>query len=430
MGKRRETLDRIADDGQRKTTFNKRVKGLMKKAYELVRLCDCRLSLSIVDCNGHVYAYNSSSDMDLSVQSGLLVAVSAAGRTLETSSSDANAAAATNSLYMADTYTNNFLQRQRDEVERKRRSGAGMPANDDDDDDDDDECGSESFSSVPGGVGHNKNNNVFAPSVSASPSASASDTPSSTTTTPRPASARGATRRRTAGVRRGTAGKSNRAFPAAAMRNLVSAAPSTSTTATTTSRSNSPLISSPPLSFVDLGAALNATAGLSPSMSAAAEPSLSSFGFDTMTNARFMAPVATLHAQPTFMQQQQQPQQQQPFFDALTAYDAPTHSLHNAQMPLQVDPVAAVFAQSPTPLRFSTPQHSAVASPMPSPVQMPVAATTSSAHIYDQHYLAYLTTMSQLPSSSTLTSHQLPSSPTFVPILSSPTMSAHSSFSG
>lgn len=46
MGRKKiETLDKIEDRSKRMITANKRVKGLMKKAIELSKLCDLKVFL-------------------------------------------------------------------------------------------------------------------------------------------------------------------------------------------------------------------------------------------------------------------------------------------------------------------------------------------------------------------------------------------------
>jgi hypothetical protein len=62
MGRSKVQFQRIEDKGARKTTFNKRNAGIMKKAMELSVLCNCEIALAIFDEHGNLHQF-ASDDM-------------------------------------------------------------------------------------------------------------------------------------------------------------------------------------------------------------------------------------------------------------------------------------------------------------------------------------------------------------------------------
>eukprot|EP00047_Mylnosiga_fluctuans_P002086 m.223140 g.223140 ORF g.223140 m.223140 type:complete len:357 (+) comp10878_c0_seq1:101-1171(+) len=59
MGRKKISIQPIADDRNRQVTLNKRKAGLMKKAYELSVLCNCDIALMIFDSQGRHYQYSN-----------------------------------------------------------------------------------------------------------------------------------------------------------------------------------------------------------------------------------------------------------------------------------------------------------------------------------------------------------------------------------
>jgi len=62
MGRSKVFYQRIEDKTARKTTFNKRNAGIMKKAMELSVLCNCEIALAIFDEHGNLHQF-ASDDM-------------------------------------------------------------------------------------------------------------------------------------------------------------------------------------------------------------------------------------------------------------------------------------------------------------------------------------------------------------------------------
>jgi hypothetical protein len=60
MGRKKIEIKRIEDDRNRQVTFQKRKNGLLKKAMELSKLCDCEIALIIFDSNDKLYQYSST----------------------------------------------------------------------------------------------------------------------------------------------------------------------------------------------------------------------------------------------------------------------------------------------------------------------------------------------------------------------------------
>jgi hypothetical protein len=67
MGKRKyDSITKIEHNGNRALTFSKRVKGLVKKAIELSKLCDQEVFLYVVDqTKRKVVHYESTPELDL-----------------------------------------------------------------------------------------------------------------------------------------------------------------------------------------------------------------------------------------------------------------------------------------------------------------------------------------------------------------------------
>ena len=66
MGKKKiEVFEKIADKNSRQVTYNKRKKGLVKKAMELSILCEQEVYLMIVDkSKSKLVVYTSTQDFD------------------------------------------------------------------------------------------------------------------------------------------------------------------------------------------------------------------------------------------------------------------------------------------------------------------------------------------------------------------------------
>ena len=63
-GRRRITIQKIADDRRLRVTFSKRKNGLMKKAMELSVLCDCDVGLIVFSPDGRCIQYPRDEKLD------------------------------------------------------------------------------------------------------------------------------------------------------------------------------------------------------------------------------------------------------------------------------------------------------------------------------------------------------------------------------
>lgn len=65
MGRKKLDIKYLEDEKSRKTTFQTRVGGIVKKLYDLNQLCNIKVSLVLTDIDGNLITYSNTTDFQL-----------------------------------------------------------------------------------------------------------------------------------------------------------------------------------------------------------------------------------------------------------------------------------------------------------------------------------------------------------------------------